>query len=290
MDKDKKTKSATDEIKNKQIETYAEDMAKIIESDTGGLIKKIIHQQEQYEIERKNLSPKSKKNQFFIFSGIVLVFLAIILLISLGVFKDKAGIVELMPQYTPPIFVDQNYFKEIEDLTKEQVAQSVLNEVNDTSLKRGGVEGIYLTENKKIIGFKKFIEIMEGNLSAESFALIDDNFLIGVTNDTTRSVFFLLKVRSFPDIFPPFRLWEEKLFNDLHVFFRIDISSDTKHLLTKSFEDGLIANKNARILKDVDGTIIMMYVFADDKSVIITNSGETATEVVIRLTGSQIKK
>jgi len=68
------------------------------------------------------------------------------------------------------------------------------------------------------------------------------------------------------------------LFNDLHVFFRIDISSDTKHLLTKSFEDGLIANKNARILKDVDGTIIMMYVFADDKSVIITNSEELLSQ------------
>jgi len=290
MDKEEKTKSVADELKNKQVKTYAEDMAKVIESDSGGLIKKIIHQQEQYEIERKNSSPRSKKNQLFIFTGIVLVFLAIVLLVSLGVFKNKTKTVELIPQYTPPIFIDQNFFKEIGGLTKEQVAQSVLNEVNETDLKKGGVEGIYLTENKQIIGFKRFIEIMQGNLNADSFALINDNFLIGATNETTRDMFFLLKVRSFSDIFPPLRLWEDKLFSDLHGFFQIDLSPDTKYLITKSFEDGLIANKNARILKDKDNKIVMTYVFADDKSVVITNSEEAATEIVIRLTGGQIKK
>ena len=113
MDKEEKTKSVADELKNKQVKTYAEDMAKVIESDSGGLIKKIIHQQEQYEIERKNSSPRSKKNQLFIFTGIVLVFLAIVLLVSLGVFKNKTKTVELIPQYTPPIFIDQNFSKRI---------------------------------------------------------------------------------------------------------------------------------------------------------------------------------
>ena len=36
-------------IKPKIVETYAEDMAKVIEDDRGGLIKKIIHSEEEHE-------------------------------------------------------------------------------------------------------------------------------------------------------------------------------------------------------------------------------------------------
>ena len=54
------------EIKHKFVETYAEDMAKVIENDNSGLIKKIIHNEEEHEIEKINLSPESRKNKFFI--------------------------------------------------------------------------------------------------------------------------------------------------------------------------------------------------------------------------------
>ena len=45
------------------VETYAEDMAKVIEDDKSGLVKKIIHGAEEHEIEKINLSPESKKNK-----------------------------------------------------------------------------------------------------------------------------------------------------------------------------------------------------------------------------------
>ena len=54
MEKDDKTH-------NKIVQTYAEDMAKVLENNTEGLVKKIIHGEEEHEQEKKNLSPKSKK-------------------------------------------------------------------------------------------------------------------------------------------------------------------------------------------------------------------------------------
>ena len=54
------------EIKNKITQTYAQDMAKVIEDDKGGLIKKIIHGEEERESQKRNMSPESKKNRFFI--------------------------------------------------------------------------------------------------------------------------------------------------------------------------------------------------------------------------------
>ena len=48
------------------VQTYAEDMAKVIKSEKGGLIKKIIHGEEQHELERKNMSPALRKNKIFL--------------------------------------------------------------------------------------------------------------------------------------------------------------------------------------------------------------------------------
>ncbi|MDO8659322.1 MAG: hypothetical protein Q7K54_01850, partial [Candidatus Parcubacteria bacterium] len=121
-------------------------------------------------------------------------------------------------------------------------------------------------------------------------ALIGDNFLTGVVNGATKTFFILMKVNSMSDVFNPLRIWENKMFTDLHGFFSVDISPETKYLLTKEFTDGIVQNKNARILYDTNNNIVMMYIMADDNSVIITNNENTAREVMLRLASAQIKK
>ena len=80
------------------------------------------------------------------------------------------------------------------------------------------------------------------------------------------------------------------MFYDLHGFFGTDITVDTTYLVTKDFADGLVVNKSARILYDKDGKIVLMYVYADDTSVIITNTQEAAQEIMNRLSAGQIRK
>ena len=43
MENENKIKSTNGGVKNKNVETYAKDMAKVIEGSEGGIIKKIIH-------------------------------------------------------------------------------------------------------------------------------------------------------------------------------------------------------------------------------------------------------
>ena len=284
------------EIKNKKIQTYAEDVAKAIESGQGGVIKEIIHREERQEAEKENLSPESKKNKLFMFISITLIFLAIIVLIVYATFKEQISTVSVKPQFTPIIFTDQNVFLEISGFTKDKIAQTILNEVNNTKVKIGGVEGIYLTENKNIVLFRKLISLIKGNLSLEKVTFLNDNFLLGVVNkgenniSSGKDLFILLKIRSIVDIFDGMRLWENKMFNNLHGFFGVGINADTSYLLTKDFEDGIVENKNARILCDKDGKIVFMYVFVDETSLIITNTNVATYEIMLRLAGSRIKK
>lgn len=281
------------DIKHVAVETYAEDMAKVIENDKSGLVKKIIEGEEEREVERRNFSPKSARNKFFLFTSMSLIFIASAILL-LFIFTRSNPTVPIEQQFVSLIFNDQNTFLEVKDLSKEEMAQTVLNEVIGTSVKNGGVEGIYLTENKKVIGLRKFVTFLETEFTLGKDNFINDNFLLGVVRgkkeNDTKDFFMLFKMRALSDVFDSLRAWERTMFSDLHGFFGIDISSETKYLLTKDFEDGLVENKNARILFDQNNKIVMMYIFSGDNSVIITKSASVAHEIMLRLASSQIEK
>ncbi len=284
MDKDKDNK-----IISKVVKTYAEDMAKVIEYNEGGLIKKIIHEQEEKELERNGLSPETKKNRTFLIVSMVLISLALVSLVSYLALKKEIYTVNVKIQFIPLIYVDGTSFREVAGLSKEKIAQTIFNAVNNTTVDNNGIEGIYLTENKSVIGLKKFIDLIKGSLSLDKIAFPNDNFMLGAVNKSTKDFFILLKVSSFVNSFSVIRSWEGKMFNDLHRFFGYTINADTNYLDTKSFEDAIVENKNARVLYDKDNNIVMMYVLADDQSVIFTNTEEVIREVTFRLTAGKIK-
>ncbi len=276
---------------NKIVETYAEDMAKVIENDqSGGLIKKIIHGEEEHEKEKRNLSPQSKKNKFFMLVGLLLFALGAATLIYF-INSREVPTVPVEDQFIPLIFTDKSIFIEVKDLNKEKITQSVRTAVVSNDVKQGGVEGIYLTFDKKMIGLRQFISLLKANFVPGEIVFVSDNFLVGAVNENNNKDFFMLiKVRTTADVFDSMRLWESKMFSDLHGFFGVELSAETKYLLTKEFENSIIENKNARILYDKDNKIVMMYILADDNSVIITNTENATHELMLRLASSQIKK
>ncbi len=279
-----------EKVQNKIVETYGEDMARVIEGDQGGLIKKIIHEQEQKELEKKTLSPDSKRNKTYMLVSALLLLLAFFTFIFF-IFNRNINTVPIERQFDPLIFYDKSFFIETASLSKEKIIGSILTEINATNLKNGGLEGIYLTENKQIIGLREFISTLKSSfVPPANNNLVADNFLMGLVNGTDRDFFILIKMRSFQDIFDSVRIWENKMFYDLHSLFGMSINSSTSYLLTKNFDDGIIENKNARILYDKNGEIVMMYVFADETSLVIADNIEAVREVMFRLSSSQLKK
>lgn len=287
-----------DNKKHADVQTYAEDMAGVLEDDTGGLIKKIIHEEEEHQKEKKDASPESKKNKFFMIVGTVLVLTAFAILFYFFT-ERNAKTVDVQAQFTPLIFHDQSDFIEVSELDKDKIANVVRSAILGTTVKAGGVEGFYLTENKNVIGFKRFIDLIKGNFvqgvtSSGVGRVVDDHFLMGVVHNDSNDFFILLKVSSLVDVFDSMRAWENKMFFDLHGFFGVPISGATNNLLTKDFESGVVENKNARILyeeNETDGKkIALMYVILDDNFIIITDTARTTREVILRLASSQIKK
>ena len=294
MEPENKTTNKTGDLpigKSKVIKTFTEDMTHVLEDGRGGIIKKIIHSEEQHEIEKRDESPQSRKNRFFMFFGLILILASIG---TLFFFFQKRAVptVPVAKQFVPIIFTDKNALLEIADLKKTVIEKKVFDGVNTSTIKIRQIEGIYPTLNKSPVGLRKFMSAIDGSFNPSEANFVDDNFLMGIikNDNSTNSFFMLMKMRSIIDVFEIMRSWESKMFLDLHGFFGVDLLPETKYLLTKNFENGIIENKNARILYDTDKNIVMAYVFADDNSIVITNSENAVREIILRLGASEVKQ
>ncbi|MEI7709507.1 MAG: hypothetical protein WCI76_02220 [bacterium] len=284
----------------KLVETYAEDIAKVIQDDRNGLIKKIIHDDERKELDKKNASPESIKNKIFLTLSFAFILVGFGVLLYFFSRKD-APTVPISAQVTPLVFLDKSSFVEVKDLTKDEVENTIFNASSNTLVKEGGVEGVYPTLNKNVVSLREFINLIKGSFTSDvlsnSTLTVEDHFLMGVVNsgsDTAQSsgkdFFMLFKVSSVIDTFNSFRTWESKMLFDLQGLFGFVVTPDNKYLFNTAFQDGVVENKNARILYDHNHNIILMYIFADDNSVIITNTENAAKEIMLRLATKQLKK
>jgi len=286
-----------EKLKNQSVQTYVEDMTKVLASDKEGLIKKLIHEQEKRDDEKRNSAPESQRNKMFLLLGSILLLLAAVAIGAFLILKENIFTIDAKLEFKPIIFTDATGFREIAGFKKDDIADNVSNAVSTTKVSSGQIEGIYLTEDKKIIGLRKLIALTKGSFVPGDEIYISDNFLIGAMNTgdpgnllVKNNLFFLLKVRSFTDTFPLLRNWENKMFFDLHGFFGIALTEENKYLLTQPFTDTVVQNKNARVLYDRDGKIVFFYIFADENSIVITDSETVLSEVMTRLTSSEIKK
>jgi len=147
------------------VETYAEDMATVIGGDAGG-------------IEKKNLSPDSKKNKIFMLVSFLLLVFAIGITLFLFSTK-KTNTIQLQPQFIPLVFTDKSTSLEVLGFKASDVTQAVFNEITNTTVNPGEVEGIYPTENKQMIGLRRFITLIGSSFAPDSNpVLVSDSFLI----------------------------------------------------------------------------------------------------------------
>lgn len=289
------------EKENNNIETYTKDMLEALKQGKDGAVREIIEEEEKKEIIKKNLFFSSFLNKFFAFAGIILLFLSLGGLLYFY-FKKNSLEINSTQKFLPSIYLNENDFIEIYGLNKEKIINVILNKIKTMTFE-DAVEGIYLMEKKEIVDFERFASLVEVYLEKEDFNFINDNFLIGVVKQKNKvssldqkeikgrkDLFFLIEARSFSDAFPIMLHWEKKMFADLSQFFDVDITAENNYLLSLDFKDEIIQNRNARILYDENGNIMLAYVYLDDNSIIITNNKEAVGEVLLRIKSSKIGK
>ena len=107
--------------------------------------------------------------------------------------------------------------------------------------------------------------------------------MLGVFRPDPAGLFLIIQVDSYENALSGMLAWERKLLDDFYPTFGIDISGANQALFEKKFEDIVFKNRDGRVLKNSVGETVLMYLFINDKTVIITRSTKVLEEILARL-------
>ncbi len=137
----------------------------------------------------------------------------------------------------------------------------------------------------------------------------------GVYSLNTQYPFLIITVDSFNNAFAGMLAWEKNMYADLGPLFHKDdadqhtsapiiinalattTSSTTPALPVappptivpkENFEDAIIKNKDARVLRDSRDRILLIYSFIDERTLLITDSEQSFDEMITRLTTAKL--
>jgi hypothetical protein len=200
-------------------------------------------------------------------------------------------------QFEPLIFTDRSAFSEVAGFKRSEIISTIRSQAVTEELRPSGVKGIFLMEDRTLFGLRRFLELTKMSFAPGDAGLVYDSFLLGAVKTPVTAedadgtgFFMLLQAKTTADIFTPLRKWEGKMFYDLYEIFGFKVGSEKSYLLTEKFKDSLVENKNARILTDRDGKLLLFYVFADNNSVIISDSLHATREVMLHLASKETKE
>ncbi len=113
---------------------------------------------------------------------------------------------------------------------------------------------------------------------------LDKEYMVGVYTYDTQHPFIILKNTFFQNTFSGMLEWEKNMANDLLPLIQVAHSETTLgDVALQSFEDILISNIDVRSLKKADGTEVLLYAFADQKTLIITTGREPLRYILDKL-------
>lgn len=103
---------------------------------------------------------------------------------------------------------------------------------------------------------------------------------------------FLVGISDFDNAYDGMLTWEKTAFQDFESFIRTarTAAPATAILPQPAFIDLVIANKDARVLRDTAGNIVMAYSFISNSMLLLADSEEAFKEVVARYTTSQLTR
>lgn len=280
------------EVPRKGVHTLSDDISHEAEAGTPGTIRAIIDSEEGKEIEKENVKVGYTVNQLYMIFGFIALVLSAGLIYYFIFFIAKNNTtVNQFPSSVKNIFlVDKTANIELANFSKTKILKIMKDEAEKVSLPEGKIQTFNLLENNQIISLARFLQIIEANISLPEGNIFSHDFMYGVFKSEDNNPFFVFKVKNMKDAFTTLANWENKMLYDLGGIFGYELNSDTQYLLTKDFEDEIVKNKNARVLRDEFGSVVLMYVYIDDTTIVISNSAVIAGEIIERGAQSRVRK
>jgi len=150
------------------------------------------------------------------------------------------------------------------------------------------MRGLFVKESAlRYMDTRRFFRVMEAELPSQLSRTMLETLTLGIHAFDGNHLFLVFKADSYESAFAGMIAWESDLAQKFTPLFKgRGLQASEK----KPFEDVVIKNKDARMLRDDDGRPLIIYSFLDRETILITDSEFTVEEANKRLTALKLKR
>ncbi len=155
------------------------------------------------------------------------------------------------------------------------------------------------SKSKLALGAQDFATRLNTEMPTWLIRALEPEYIVGIHTTESNNPFIIFKSSSYENAFAGMVKWEETIQKDLPAFVNpstvtaavqapgITGSTTQTAVTTSRFQDGVIQNKDVRILKDASGKTILIYALPDKETIVIATNEVTLKELFARLITSQ---
>jgi len=274
------------------IRTYKKDVAGTIRNQKTSLVRMVLEEQKVRANRELDESPQSRKNLPLISFSLIFLLLAVVL-VYFAFFRGSGE----DPTFTnlnivPLIRTENNKEIQFTNQTPKEFSKDIRMELLNPNLKLDAIEFLYFTEKysiptkdgvvdaKKIITVSKLFGALNIPIPSNLVRSLKSDYMYGFHNFNRNQPFLILKTDYYDTTFAGMLEWEQSLLKDIYPLFGVSSSED---LRKRIWTDVIAKNKDTRVLKDFNEQTVLVYMFKDQKTLIITTSENTLFEVSRRL-------
>jgi hypothetical protein len=269
------------------IRTFSTDLAQAVRKDEMSVIKVAMAEEKRRHEEEAATSAATPQNKMFIVVGTIFILLAIGAVAAVMIIKNNRApsITDSEIKLPTIISAEASTSLEVSNLPEGKIIELSKTAVQNVSGADGQVVNIYFTDStsgtKQVISSAAFLLGIKSEIPGALLRSLNNAFMLGIfSKDSSHHPFIILRTNDYGIAFANMFEWEKELFSDFYL--PLNLSGDEENF-TNKFTDLLVENKDTRVLKKDDGTISLMYGFADEKTIIISDGIETFKEVLRRL-------
>lgn len=150
------------------------------------------------------------------------------------------------------------------------------------------------TEKTVPISTEQFFTQIKSSMPDTLLRSLDPSFYFGLEAIHDNQPFLILKTSSFDTTLAGMLRWEPMMIRDLQTIFLRPTDRVSPPLYTigggnisYKFEDAILQNKEIRAVRDLQGNVVLLYVFLDTKTLMITSDETVLKDVSARLIKAQ---
>ncbi len=294
-----------EESETKPLQTYKADLDSVVAkqgvSAVSAAAAEAVRRGKQPLPEETYEEKKARSTRWaMIAGGVVLVLLAgVVLTVVLA--RPTSVPAAVAPQ-APFIAVDDSKFVALpaSPHTREELMTILQAARIQAKLSLGLIQWLYIAESPatkdgqyRPIGSAELLGTMVPEMPEKLLRVLSNQYLLGLHSFDENQPFLLLQVDSYETAYAGMLEWERTLQSDLSpLFTRIPSPQKTGatlpdesplQFIRSNFLDRVVENRDARVVQNINGDILMLWTFLGRNTVLITTNEYTLREVLSRL-------